>query len=350
MSAVAFLSSCIKEPLAPVVENITAGKEGAFILNEGLWGMNNSSLSRINMPDYSVEEDLFKKANKGFNLGDLANDIFQIKDTVFLALTGSKAIYKINLHTGILTDSLILKGNYAPRKLFISENGRAFFTDLYRHSIVEFNSFAMKLKNEIPVGPAPEGLVNYGIYLFCANSGYGDYLANKPKAGTISVIDMLSGNEISNIPGGPNVVELIINKKYNSLFAVYKNLPSKKNETGGIIQFDLTDLSQKKLWITQAKSICFSESLDTLFFLNKNGIGLIDFSAGQTEIRQCIINPNPSENWYCLSYRTDSKTLWIGNARNYQIKGEVLIYSLQNPSYPYRKIPTGVNPNSIFFN
>jgi len=342
-------TSCINQPEEPAQEIFTNAQTGALILSEGLWGMDNSSLSRYDFATENVIKDYFKLTNPGFHLGDIANSMILRNDTAYIAVTTAKTVFSISVSSGKLLNSMILTGNHAPRKLCIFDDENAFVSDLYSNSVIQFNPKTMKEIREIPVGPAPEGMCMNGIYLFVANSGYGDYLADRPKAGTVSVIDVLSGLEIQNFIAGPNVVDVKINKKTNSLFAIYNNLPSRKNETGGIIEFNLTDLTLRRKWVTPALSVCFAPGGDTLFFLNKFGVALIDLKNSADSIRQLIVNPNKNDIWYSLSYYYPNNSLWVGNAKNYQVNGEVLIYNLRFPETFYKKFDVGVNPNTIVF-
>ncbi len=341
--------ACVKQPSEPEFVPLTEAKNGAFILCEGVWGMDNSSLSRYDFLTHTVISDFYKLANRGYHLGDLANDIVLKNDTAYIAVTSAKAVISINVRTGKFLDSMILTGNHAPRKICIVDDENAFVSDLYSHSVIQFNPKTMKFIKEIPVGPAPEGLANSEIYLFAANSGYGDYLAGKPKAGSISVIDVLSGTEIKNIYAGPNISELKINKKRNSLFASYKNLPSKKNEVGGIIEFDLNSLVQKRKWETVVTGLTFSATQDTLFFLNKTGVAFLDLKMESPKIEQLINNPNPNDVWYSLAVSANDNSFWVGNARNYQVNGEILIFALNYPYGFISKFDVGINPNTIIF-
>jgi hypothetical protein len=54
------------------------------------------------------------------------------------------------------------------------------------------------------------------------------------------------------------------------------------------------------------------------------------------------------ENWYSLAISSQSEIL-IGNAKNYQMLGEILIYNSKDFSTPKFKFISGINPNKILF-
>ena len=341
--------SCVKEPGSPVQQNYSElRKDGVFILCEGVWGLDNSSIARYNLANRTLIPDFFSASNEGMILGDLANDIVIKGDTAFVAVTSAMTIEKFLVSSGKSFGRLILSGRRAPRKLLIYDDKNAYVTDLYSHSVIHFNPLLMKYIDEIPVGPAPEAIASDGIYLYVANSGYGDYLKTHPKAGTISVIDVLSEKEIRNFYAGPNVTELLINRKRNSIFAAYRNVPSAKNETGGVVEFSLSELKEKKRWSVNTLRIAFTNSSDTLLILNDTCLVYVDLIANDKIVNTLISNPKPNEKWYSVAVAPDN-SIWIGNAKNYQINGELLIYSHFIKEQLFNPIPLGVNPGKILF-
>jgi DNA-binding beta-propeller fold protein YncE len=333
-----------EKPIPPVVS-----KNSALILCEGLWGMDNSSLHRYDLTTGTIVNDYFESANPGLRIGDLANNLVLSGDTGYIAVTTAKTIERFRASSGLSLGRLILTGNNAPRQICIIDSTTGFFTDLYANSVCEFNPSSMQIKTNIPVGPAPEGITGWGNYVYIANSGYGDYLADKPKAGTISVIDVQSGQVVNNIPAGPNVIELKVDYKNNRLFAAYYNLPSKKDSVGGIIEYALPSLQVINHWRIAPRSITLSATGDTLFFLANHGVAYVRVNESLSMPQMLMQNIITEDHWYSLAISPDGKSLWVCNARNYQINGEVLVFDIANPVNPKIKIPVGVNPNTVVF-
>jgi DNA-binding beta-propeller fold protein YncE len=343
------LLSCIKQPTEPLHTYSTTGKNGAFILSEGIWGMDNSLLSRYSFDNDSIITNYYEFANPGLRLGDLANDIVIWKQTAYIVVTTARTIEAIDIMTGKSKGRLILDGRRAPRKIAILSDSLAAVTDLYDHSLTLFNPSTFKtIKEHVLTGPAPEGIQAYGSNFYVVNSGYGDYLQAVPKASTISVIDAYSGNEHRNIPTGINPMEVVINPVKSRLYVAYYNLPSKPDSLGGIIEYDLLTLTELNRWRCQVRSLCLSATGDSLFFLSRNGVDLIDLQ--KKEIPKTIIsNPKLTDIWYSLAYSQIRNALWVGNSRNHQISGEILIYSISYPASPLRRFYVGLNPGKIVF-
>ena len=196
-------------------------------------------------------------------------------------------------------------------------------------------------------GPAPEGIAVFDKYIFVANSGFGDYLADKPKAGTISVFDPETMNELKILLDLPNIVELKVSKKNFKLYARYNNLPKFKDSLGGIAEFDLPSFSETRRWFDRTGQMTFSSNEDTLFYLCDDGVKLIDLNKPESHPVLIINKSKKTDYWYSIAYYNNQ--LWIGNAKDYQSKGEILIYDIKESENPLEKFNIGLNPNTIVF-
>ena len=69
--AVLLFCSCDPKPIGGENE---AAEKGVFVLNEGLWQMNNSSISFYNLEEGTIVPDLFLQQNNR-GLGDTGSDL-----------------------------------------------------------------------------------------------------------------------------------------------------------------------------------------------------------------------------------------------------------------------------------
>jgi hypothetical protein len=343
------LISCVKDPTTPSDEVIAPMGKGAFVLCEGLMGMNNSSLTRYDYDSKSIISDFYKTANL-ISLGDGANHIVRWGDTAFIAVSTNKKIIAINLQTGKIIRIISPEGKRAPRKIVILNDTIGYFTDLYDNSVTEFNPRTIVLTGrKAMTGPAPEGIGYYRDLLFVANSGLGDYLAKEPKAGTVSIIDRVTMQEVGLIDDLPDAVEIVVNQSTGKLYIAYYNLPSLEDSLGGIVEYDIVAKKEVRRWRCSPRSILLSTGGDSLFFIDKKGISLLELQKENVNPKQVIENAKANEFWYALSICPFDNTIWIGNAKNYSVNGEVLIYSLSTPSAAKDRFNVGVNPNTIIF-
>ncbi|MFN3307494.1 MAG: hypothetical protein ACK42Z_09970, partial [Candidatus Kapaibacteriota bacterium] len=66
-------------------------------------------------------------------------------------------------------------------------------------------------------------------------------------------------------------------------------------------------------------------------------------------LSEIVKNKSKFENWYSVAYDWKRNILLVGNAKNYAIEGEVLLFGLDKADpYLKSKLPVGINPSEIF--
>ncbi len=348
------LASCVSNPEKPVDNgNISPAKTGVFILCEGIYKNDNSGITRYLLNGGEVTNRFYSQSNPGMKLGDLANSIVIKGDTAFVAVSSSNTIESFRVSDGKSQNRLILEGDPQPRKLAIINDTLGFFTNFNSSSVTAFNPSTMKKIADYQTGPVPEGLAAWQDKLFVANSGAGDLLKDKPGAGTIWVMDMFTGAVINKTAVLPNVYELLADTENNLLYARYLHYYSEPDSLGGIVCFDLNGMKELYRWRDRTasfgKAMALADGGKTLYYLNDKGVAKIS-TGSSADPQQFIINPNnKKEFWYSLAVSPDGKEIWVGNAMNYQINGQVLVYNISSPDEAVKIINVGVNPNAIVF-
>jgi hypothetical protein len=344
-----FIIGCIRQPDEPIDTVLIDESRGVYILCEGLYGQNNSSLSRFSYISSNIYNYFFESTNPGMKIGDTANDLLVIGDTTYIVVSSNKKIIAIETKTGKFINELRLNSGSFPRKIIRYNDSIAFISDLYRHAIIKINYKKMIVVDDnIPTGPAPEGMALNQNNLFVANSGYGDYLSHLPHAGTISVFDINSMNIIKRFENVPNVIELKVSIKNQKLYSRYNHLPKYKDSVGGIVEYDLNSMTETKRWIIDSYHLILSDSEDSLFILSDNGMEFINLKENSQSLL-IIQNPNKSDIWQTAEINYFTQEIWIANSKNYQSSAELLIYDLNNPSILKKQFKLGLNPNTIVF-
>lgn len=348
------LISCVEQPENPFdINKISVGENGAYILCEGVWSMDNSTLERFDLKSGEMINNYFSGANPGMKLGDLANNIAILGDTAYIVVTTQNTMEAIRVSDGKSIGRMFFSPGAGPRQICIVNDTTGFVTDMYGDCLHEFNPRTLQFKDiKIPVGPAPEGIVEFGGYLFVANSGMGDFGADRPKAGMLSVVDIVQRKEIAVLPCGVNTARLAVNRSTKKIYAAYYHLYSKPDSLQGIVEFDAVTFKQLRHW--RLKMIYFSpisiyEKRDEILFFNTDGVTALELSHATGKLRQIIENQNKSEIWYSMAVSPFDDSIWIGNAKNFQIEGEVLVYEFGSYLSPKYKLRTGINPNTILF-
>lgn len=344
--------ACVQEPVAPE-KVFDEDVRGIYVLCEGLWKQDNSALTKINVLNGSVVLNYFKDVN-GYKLGDTANNAI-IKDSLmFVVLTTPAIIEKINLKTGKSLGRLQLTEESDPRHIYVLNDTTAYVTSLFFRCVYVINPRSMtRYQDSIPVGPGAEQLCGDGKYVYVANSGMGDLLAGEPGASTISVIDTRSNKEIKKVPCGKNPCEIKYSAKHDRLYVLYYHLHSLKDSLGGVTEYDPKTMKETRHTRLEARSLTLGEYEDAIYLNSETGVSRINLKDPTFKPELIVKNPKgkglvpqgTEEHWYSLAQFDDK--LLIGNAKNYQIKGELIIYSMYDLSKPEKIFDINLNPNSI---
>jgi len=339
--------SCNESIVRPIAE--PKAQHGAYVLCEGLWGHSNATLARIELPDGAVIPDVL--AGTGLSLGDVGNDMVRLGDTLYVVVSGSRSIECFRASTAQWIGRIRLQQNRYPRQLCIVNDTLGLVTDLYGDAVTTIHLRRLEeLPQRYTVGPAPEGIAAFGDMVVVANSGYGDYRAHEPKAGTLSVLSLSQQREIATVPVGPNVVTVTFNPVRQRLYAIYLHVPSawRKDSIGGVVEYAVPSLQRLRTWRAPITGydVAWTPTADTLLFLGPQGI----WGIAVADVRAPFLvwkNPQPDyDHWYTLAVDAEG-SLWIGNARTFTVAGEVL--RVWRETGQVQRFAVGINPGTIAF-
>src|ERR1700712_998331 len=88
----AFLFSCSKSDTPPVTPVVSTG---VYVLNQGLFGNNNTALTYYDFSTSTATTDFFKNIN-GFGLGDTGSDFITYGSKSYIVLNVSGYVAVIN--------------------------------------------------------------------------------------------------------------------------------------------------------------------------------------------------------------------------------------------------------------
>lgn len=174
------------EPIIPT--------KGAFVLNSGKMGQNNSSLAFYHNTTQSVSLNVFENANDGLKLGDTAQDLIIADNNMYLAVYNSRIIY-ITDSLGKVKEKIISIKNQYPRS-FATDNNYVYVT-YYDGYLARIDRKTLKLDpNQVAVGRNPEQVKVVNGKIYVANSGGMDY---PNYDNTVSVIDASTFTKLRDI-------------------------------------------------------------------------------------------------------------------------------------------------------
>lgn len=315
------LASCVSDPTSQVPETIVPGTSGVIVVNEGVWGQDNATLTYIDpVTHLAAPGDYYASANPGQHLGDIANNMTLFNGRGYIPVTGSRTVEAITIANGVSTGRLRLSAPHAPRAVAILDSTLGCVTSL-ADSIIVFDPRTMTAIRTIAAGPAPEDVVVAGANVVVANSGFGLFRKDEPGAGTLSVVDIRNGIELRRIPIGPNPRKMIASG--SSLYVAYGFADS----LGGVVQLSATTFQEIARWpAMNILDIAFDPDHDQLYAIGNDGVVMID--AGDATSHPASFLPSvkyPGCIFYSVSFNRATTELCVGLTRGYQpIPGEML--------------------------
>ncbi len=262
------ITSCTDDPQTAVNVPIHTNSRPILVMNEGIWGQANASITAIDPESWETEQYWYRNHNPGYQLGDLANSMMRVEDTLWIAMTTSKYIEKINISTGKSIGRLLFE---TPAKgikemVYVSHD-LAFVTDIYAHSMHAYNPNTMQIiQYDIKTGPAPEEITYLNGYVYVTNSGYGDLLKDKEKAGTISVFDVNTFTEIDNFEVPHNPMRIVASEIHNKIYIGSTDYPSANPAVPKVIEYSPESKTITKEWDVHPVEMELSSTNDSLFY------------------------------------------------------------------------------------
>lgn len=155
-----------------------------YILNEGGYGQNNASLSRVDLASGAVTNDLFATLN-GSPLGDTANDIITTKDMIIIAVNGSNLIQFCD------KDGKAIGQTEVPSCRKMASDGKYLYVTSYADdgTLYKIDMSTYRISGTVKTGYEPEGVAIFNGKVYVANSGGYAYLGTHGYEDTISIID-----------------------------------------------------------------------------------------------------------------------------------------------------------------
>ncbi len=323
-------------------------ESGMIVLCEGLWNYNNSDIYVYNNATGKTLDSYFKNVT-GEYLGDIVSDMKMLDDSrIIFTATGTKQLILLDYKVPAITCKIDIAYDRAAPRSLTTIGDRYYYTDLYRDEVRSgtINDTLTAPNQLFETGPAPEDIIAHNGKLYIANSGFGDYRQTIKNAGTLQILDPTTGTS-EYIYIGPNLVQLAINRTDNYIACGYLNTPSQveKGELGGIKFVDLTTNNiLREMPLKDFSDVELSESTGAIYYLAEGGLYVFPHINSRA-IPQLIYENTTKDVWPSLSIDDANNELRIGNARNFQRDGEVIVVGINGSLL--HSIQVGKNPRKV---
>ncbi len=147
--------SC-SDPTAPT-KKTELSVSGAFILNEGNWGVSNGSLSFYDFETQNVQNNIFKNVN-GRDLGDIVHSMTIIDSLGYIVVNTSNKIEIISIKTWKSKGTIEMPAFSSPRNLVQVGGEKAYVTNLGTSTISIINLADFPSRVRLPLAPTRKRL------------------------------------------------------------------------------------------------------------------------------------------------------------------------------------------------
>ena len=351
------LVSCDPEPVL-IGESqaiADAGHTGVYVLSEGLFNLNNSTLSWIDfstgLPDsWSAPTgnsyDCFEKVN-GRRLGDTANDILLYGSRLYIAVNVSSTIEILDAATGRSLNRIPMNNHgKSSEPRYMTANGHYVYVCSFDGTVTRIDTLTMKADATVTVGRNPDGICCTAGKLYVSNSGGLDF--DNPDS-TVSVIDLATFSEIKRIsvrqnPGSRYADGNLVYVVSRGIYDYDKNdydsrLHCIDTENDQVIEtYDIPilkmDLHDGKAW----------------FYGYGSGgtIQVLDLASGQIIDSDFITDGTLIERPYGIKVEPTSHKVYVCDAADYVTPGSLCCFA-PDGHLLYRIRNIGINPNTVVF-
>lgn len=319
-----------------------------YVLSEGLFNMNNSSLAMFNPETGKFEKDIFLARNKR-GLGDTANDMALYGGKLYVVVNVSSQIEVIDAETGISLQRIPMFDDrqIARQPRFITFHQNKAYVCSFDGTVARIDTASLKIDGIVNAGRNPDGICVSNGKLYVSNSGG----LNFPEYdNTVSVIDIQTFTETDKITVAVNP-SFIHADSQGDVYVVSRGDYGKNQ-----YQFQRIDAKKDVLAETFA-------GLDVLnFTIHKDTAYLYsyDFSSGKSWIKvfdcatetilqdQFISDGTAPETPSGIQVNPINGDVYLTDAKSYIVMGDVLCYDKKG-KLKYRINEVGLNPNKVVF-
>jgi YVTN family beta-propeller protein len=316
---------------------------GLYVLNEGLFSQNNSTLTFYNASTNTTSTDIFATAN-GSGLGDTGNDLIIYGAKIYIVMNGSSYVQVSAASTAKSIQKIELKTTGGAPRLprYALPYKNKVLVSSYDGTVAVIDTTSLQVEKFITVGANPEMMAIAGDKLFVSNSGGFNMIPDS----TVSVVDLVTLTETRKIIVGVNPGGIAADEAGNVYVACTGNYGSIKPS---LVKFNAaTGAIIKKADTTVGKIRFYDGQLYvTGGYLGANTVRVLNTTDFKQASPNFVTDGTPIVSPYGLTIDNSTGEVFVTDAKNYTNSGEVFCFDKTGKKKYSFSVSPGVNPNSV---
>ncbi|MFH0894125.1 MAG: DUF5074 domain-containing protein [Bacteroidota bacterium] len=338
-------SSCNKDENFGEVNTDTVShyrqEKGIYVVNEGVFGNGNGSVSFYSTDSGDISADVFYSAN-GIPLGDVPVSITIHDSLAYVVVNNSARIEVVRMRD--FKRMATITGFVSPRRMLIVGNDKAYVSDLKTPSLYIVNLATNAITGNVTLGKAGENLMQVGNEVFVTN--WSNYFVTQPNK-TVQIVNVNSDLIIDSIAVVKEPNSLVLDK--NGKMWVLSSGGYMHEEMAALQRIDPANHTVEQTYtFTQTNdyptALSINTAKDELMFVNK-GV----FRMG---IADALLPASPLivEGIHTFTNAvTDSggQYIYVTDAKDYLQNGTLIIYTIAGVEM--KSVNVGISPGFMVF-
>ncbi len=327
------LTSCHKDKIEPVTTLPGSQRIGLYVLNQGGFLANNSTLTYYDYGTKNLVADQFFTSNS-VKLGDTGNDAGIYGSKMFIAVNNSNVVDIVNASNAKLIKQIQLS---QPRSItFYKSNA---FVTSYNNTVSVIDTASLTITKTINVGRDPEQMVVANGKLYVANSGGLDPVLDK----TISVIDLTTLTETKKVTVIVNPVTITADT-YGNVYVLSLG-DYGATQPGMTIIDNTTDAVKSQTNLNLGYNIPVVASGDYVYYPTvDNKIAAYNIKT-QTTATNFITDGTTITAPYAITVDSGTGEVFVADAKDYSSNG--VVYAFDKTGKKEYVINAGISPGKI---
>jgi len=336
-----FCAASCQPPTPPTPTPVDAQIKGLYILNEGLFQQNNSTISYYDFETQTFHANLFLEVNQR-GLGDTGNDLKQYGSKLYCVVNNSNRVEVMDFATAKSVKVISLPGK-SPRSIAFYQNKA--FVSCFDGDVVRIDTATLEVDRTVHSGNNPEGLCVCKGKLYVANSGG---LNNPNYDNTVSIFDINSLALINTIEVGTNPYRILASDDQQNIFVCTRG--DYGQQCGTLSQINTSTDEVTKTWQNVQNFTLFQDKAyvyEVDYNAASNPIKVIDLTHPDEEATLFISDGTVIQMPYGITVNPLNGDVYITDAYNFTVTGDV--YCFDKDGKKKFSFAAGLNPSIIVF-